>query len=196
MCFADCLTLGDKVINTGSKKQQRIRVNEDIKAPTVLLVDPEGVLDPAILGPGTHTGEMNPRQALTLARKLKLDLVEVSPNARPPVVRILDYGKYLFDLKKSKKKQKPPKLKEVKFRPVTGEGDYQVKLRNLRGFLEHGDKVKVTIKFRGREITHQELGMELLHRVIKDVGELGQVDQMPKLEGRQLIMIISPTSKK
>lgn len=131
-----------------------------------------------------------------MAQKLNLDLVEVSPNAEPPVVRIMDFGKFQFELKKSKKKQKAPKLKEVKLRPVTGEGDYQVKLRNLKGFLEHGDKVKVTIRFRGREITHQELGLSLLERVAKDITEFGQVDQRPKLEGRQMMMIISPMNKK
>mgnify|MGYP001763929219 CR=1 FL=1 len=160
------------------------------------LVDPEGILDSSILGPGELTGIMSPRRALEMAEKMSLDLVEVSPNAEPPVVRIMDYGKYLFDIKKTKKKQKAPKLKEIKLRPVTGEGDYQVKLRNLKGFLEHGDKVKVTIRYRGREITHHELGSRLMERIIKDVEGFGQVDQLPKLEGKQMVMIVSPVGKK
>lgn len=196
MCHAQCHRLGEKTINNGGSKKQRIRVNNAIAATKIRLVDPENVLDASILGPGDHTGIMTPREALGMAKKLKLDLVEVSPNADPPVVRIMDYGKYLFDIKKAKKKQKAPKLKEVKLRPVTGEGDYQVKLRNLKSFLEHGDKVKVTLRFRGREITHQELGSQLLERIIKDVDGFGQVDQVPKLEGRQMVMIISPVTKK
>jgi translation initiation factor IF-3 len=149
-------------------------------------------LDPAILGPGELTGIMPRAKALEFAALLSLDLVEVSPNAEPPVVRIMDYGKLLFDEKKSKKKQKISKIKEIKLRPVTEEGDYKVKIRNLLGFLESGDKVKVTIRFRGREITHKELGTSLLDRVVKDIEGVGVVEQMPKLEGRQMVMMISP----
>jgi translation initiation factor IF-3 len=155
-------------------------------------VDPDDNLDPAILGPGTHIGVMSRSDAQRKAKTLGMDLVEVSPNADPPVVRVMDFGKFLFEEKKTKKKQKIQKLKEIKFRPVTDEGDYQVKLRNLLGFLEDGDKVKVTIRFKGREITHKELGSRLLDRIKADILKLGVVDQEPKLEGRQMVMVISP----
>jgi translation initiation factor IF-3 len=121
-----------------------------------------------------------------------MDLVEVSPNAEPPVVRIMDFGKFLFDEKKTKKKQKIQKIKEIKLRPVTDEGDYKVKLRNLIGFLEHGDKVKVTLRFKGREITHKELGNRLLDRIKADIAGVGIVDQEARFEGRQMVMMISP----
>lgn len=172
------------------RKKPKIRTNRQITAREVRLVDPEGVLEDESLA-----GIVTRDKALSIAESLEMDLVEVSPNANPPVVRVMDYGKLLYEEKKKKKKQKIIKLKEVKFRPVTDEGDYRVKLRNLLGFLEHGDKVKVTIRFRGREITHQDLGIALLKRVQKDVEEQGQVEQFPKLEGRQLIMIIAPLKK-
>ncbi len=158
------------------------------------LVDPENKLDPAIFVQ-FKTGLMSSRTALELADKLDLDLVEVSPNADPPVVRIMDYGKLIFNEKKSKKKQKISKTKEIKMRPVTEEGDFGVKTRNLISFLKEGDKVKVTIRFRGREITHKELGTHLLERIVKEVEGIGVVDQMPRLEGRQMVMIISPKNK-
>jgi translation initiation factor IF-3 len=160
----------------------------------VRLVDPEGTMEQSIgvLGPGEHTGIMTRREAQRKAELLGLDLVEVSPNADPPVVRVMDFGKFQFDEKKTKKKQKIQKLKEIKLRPVTDEGDYKVKLRNLIAFLERGDKVKVTIRFKGREITHKELGMRLLDRIKVDIEGAGIVDQEPKLEGRQLVMVISP----
>ncbi|MFI4937867.1 MAG: translation initiation factor IF-3 [Candidatus Berkiellales bacterium] len=173
-------------------KKPRIRVNDAITAQMVRLVDPENKLEGSILGPGTHTGIMSKREAQRKAEMLGFDLVEVSPNADPPVVRIMDFGKFLFDEKKTKKKQKIQKLKEIKFRPVTDKGDYEVKLRNLVGFLEEGDKVKVTIRFKGREITHKELGSRLLDRIKADISGVGVVDQEPKLEGRQLVMVISP----
>ncbi len=135
---------------------------------------------------------MTKREAQRKAELLALDLVEVSPNAEPPVVRVMDFGKFLFDEKKTKKKQKIQKLKEIKFRPVTDDGDYKVKLRNLISFLEEGDKVKVTIRFKGREITHKELGVRLLDRIKVDIVGFGVVDQEPKLEGKQMVMIISP----
>ena len=125
-----------------------------------------------------------------------MDLVEIDANADPPVCRIMDYGKYKFELAKkqqaAKKKQKQIQVKEVKFRPGTDEGDYQVKLRNLRRFLEEGDKVKVTLRFRGREMAHQELGLELLQRVEQDLEEYATVDQRPKMEGRLMVMTMSP----
>jgi len=142
---------------------------------------------------------MSASAALELARGQSLDLVEVSPNAEPPVCRIMDFGKYQFEQNKKanagKKKQKQSQLKEVKFRPGTEEGDYQVKMRNLVRFLEQGDKTKVTLRFRGREMVHQNLGIDLLKRVESDLSELATVEQFPKLEGRQLIMVMAPKKK-
>lgn len=172
-------------------KKPRIRVNDAITAQMVRLVDPDGAVGIA-LGADAQVGIMSRRDAQRKAETLGLDLVEVSPNADPPVVRIMNFGKFLFEEKKTKKKQKIQKLKEIKLRPVTDDGDYKVKLRNLIGFLEEGDKVKVTIRFKGREITHKELGSRLLERIKADVSGVGVIDQEPKLEGRQLVMIISP----
>jgi len=142
---------------------------------------------------------MDRAEALKIAEDAGLDLVEVSPNATPPVCRVMDYGKYLFEKNKSqqaaKKKQKQIQLKEVKFRPGTDEGDYQVKLRNLTRFLEHGDKAKVTLRFRGREMQHQDLGRDLLERVRTDLEELASVEQFPRMEGRQMIMVLAPRKK-
>lgn len=125
-----------------------------------------------------------------------LDLVEIVPTGEPPVCRVMDFGKFLFDQNKkrhaAKKKQKQIQVKEIKFRPGTDIGDYQIKLRNLRRFLENGDKVKVTLRFRGREMAHQELGAQMLDRVESDLEELGNVEQYPKLEGRQMVMVIAP----
>lgn len=137
---------------------------------------------------------MSLAHALQAASEGGLDLVEISPNANPPVCRIMDYGKYQFQQTKqkaqAKKKQRQIQSKEIKFRPAIEEGDYQVKLRNLLRFLRHGDKVKVSLRFRGREMAHKDLGLELLQRVAKDVVEFGDVEQMPKLEGRQLVMVV------
>jgi translation initiation factor IF-3 len=131
-----------------------------------------------------------------MASDVELDLVEVSPTAKPPVCKIMDYGKFKFEASKklqaSKKKQKNVQVKEIKFRPGTDIGDYNVKLRNLRSFLENGDKTKITVRFRGREMAHRELGMELLKRVEKDLEELAVVEQWPKFEGRQMIMVMAP----
>ena len=148
---------------------------------------------------GEQIGVMLVRDALARAKEETLDLVEVSPNAEPPVCRIMDFGKYQFEQKKkqtaSKTKQKQTQIKEVKFRPGTEEGDYQVKLRNLVRFLTQGDKAKITLRFRGREMAHQELGVKLLKRVEQDLDELATVEQFPKLEGRQLIMVMAPRKK-
>ena len=126
----------------------------------------------------------------------QLDLVEIVPNGEPPVCRVMDFGKYLFDLNKkksaAKKKQKQVQVKEIKFRPGTDDGDYQIKLRNLKRFLDNGDKVKVTLRFRGREMAHQELGGLMLKRVEADLSALGSVEQFPKMEGRQMVMVIAP----
>lgn len=139
-------------------------------------------------------------QALQAAYDADLDLVEISPNAEPPVCRIMDYGKFMFEKSKqkaaAKKKQKQIHIKEIKFRPGTDIGDYQVKLRNLKRFLSDGDKTKVTLRFRGREMAHQELGRELLERVKSDLLEYGTVESFPKLEGRQMVMVIAPIKKK
>jgi len=131
-----------------------------------------------------------------MAEEAELDLVEIVPNAEPPVCRVMNYGKYVFEQTKkkqaAKKKQKQIQIKEVKFRPGTEEGDYQVKLRNLTRFLNNGDKVKVTLRFRGREMVHQELGTKMLERVEADTQELGVVEQFPKMEGRQMVMLLAP----
>ncbi len=133
------------------------------------------------------------------AQAAGLDLVEIVPNAEPPVCRIMDYGKFVFEQKKqkqaAKKKQKQVQIKEIKFRPGTGEGDYQVKLRNLIRFLKDGDKTKVTMRFRGREHAHRELGLELLRRVEADLAEYGEVEQQPQMEGRQMVMVLRPLKK-
>lgn len=148
---------------------------------------------------GAQVGVVSLEEAKSSAQEVGLDLVEISPNADPPVCRIMDYGKYRYeDSKKkaaAKKKQKQMQVKEVKFRPGTDSGDYGVKLRNLRRFLEDGDKVKVTMRFRGREMAHQELGLELLQEVEKDLEEIGTVEQYPKLEGRQMVMVIGPKKR-
>jgi translation initiation factor IF-3 len=148
---------------------------------------------------GEQAGVMPLSAAIDLAKDVSLDLVEVSPNADPPVTRIMDFGKHLFELNKkaqsAKRKQKQVHVKEIKFRPGTDEGDYQVKLRKLTEFLEYGDKAKITLRFRGREMAHQELGANLLARVRKDLDEIGVVEQMPQMEGRQMVMMMSPKKK-
>ncbi|AKP73001.2 translation initiation factor IF-3 [Piscirickettsia salmonis] len=142
---------------------------------------------------------MTSRDALKHAEEVSLDLVEISPNAKPPVCRVMDFGKFMFEENKkrsaARKKQKQMQVKEVKFRPSTDVGDYQVKLRNLIRFLNDGDKAKVTLRFRGREMAHQELGLELLKRVEIDLNEYGIVEHRPKLEGRQMVMVIGPKKK-
>ncbi len=153
-----------------------------------------------ILADGKQLGIVPIAQAREAAEDASLDLVEIAPDADPVVCKILDYGKQLFEAKKdkaaSKKKQRRMHVKEMKFRPGTEEGDYQVKLRNLTRFLNDGDKAKVTLRFRGRELAHQELGMELLKRIEEDLAEIGTVEVHPKMEGRQLTMVLAPNSKK
>ena len=145
---------------------------------------------------GDQVGIVSIDEALSVAAESGLDLVEIQPNAEPPVCRVMDYGKFVFEAKKqksaAKKKQKQTQVKEIKFRPGTGEGDYQVKLRNLIRFLNDGDKTKVTMRFRGREHAHRELGLELLQRVEADLSEYGEVEQQPQMEGRQMIMVLRP----
>ena len=165
-------------------------INENISAREVRLIGADG----------EQIGIVSIDEALQVAEEAKLALVEISADANPPVCRIMDYGKHLFEKKKqvaaAKKNQKQIQVKEVKFRPGTEEGDYQVKLRNLVRFLSDGDRAKVSLRFRGREMAHQELGMELLKRVENDLAEYGSVEQHPKMEGRQLIMVIAPKKKK
>jgi len=148
---------------------------------------------------GNQVGVVSTREALRAARESNLNLVEISPTARPPVCRVMDYGKYRFEMNKkqaeAKKKQKLIQVKELKFRPTTEDGDYQVKLRNLLRFLEHGDKVKVSLRFRGREMAHQELGMKLMDRLVEDTAEHAVVEQKAKREGRQLLMVLAPKKK-
>ena len=148
---------------------------------------------------GDQIGVVDLRAAKEKATEAGLDLVEIVPNAEPPVCRLMDFGRFLFDQKKKKsearKKQKQVQVKEVKFRPGTDIGDYQVKLRNLTRFLQEGDKAKVTMRFRGREHAHRELGLELLRRVENDLAELSIVEQQPQMEGRQMIMVLGPKKK-
>jgi translation initiation factor IF-3 len=148
---------------------------------------------------GGQVGVISRAEALQMAAEAEMDLVEVSPTAEPPVCRIMDYGKFLFEQNKkahsAKRKQKQIQIKEVKFRPGTEEADYQVKLRNLVRFLTEGDKAKVTLRFRGREMAHTELGRRLLDRLVIDLAELGTVEQHPSMEGRQMVMVISPKKK-
>ncbi len=145
---------------------------------------------------GEQVGVIPLEDALKMAEEAELDLVEIAPQAEPPVCRIMDYGKFKFEQSKrqqqARKKQKQVQVKEIKFRPGTDTGDYQVKLRNLIRFLKDGDRVKVTLRFRGREMAHQELGRELLERVRDDLAEYGTVEQFPKMEGRQMVMVMSP----
>ena len=172
------------------KAAQRPPINENITAREVRLIGPDG----------EQVGVVSIQEAIAAAEEAKLDLVEISPDAAPPVCRIMDYGKHIFEKKKqqaaARKNQKQIQIKEIKFRPGTEEGDYQVKLRNLIRFLSEGDKAKVSLRFRGREMAHQELGMELLKRVEADLIEYGTVEQHPKMEGRQLMMVIAPKKKK
>jgi len=164
-------------------------LNEQIICPHVRLIDAEG----------ENRGILRTQDALGMAFEAGLDLVEISPNAEPPVCRIMDYGKFKFEQAKkaqaAKKNQKQVQVKEIKFRPGTDEADYQVKLRSLTRFLEAGDKGKVTIRFRGREMRHQELGGELLNRIEADLADVAVVEQRPKLEGRQLIMVMAAKKK-
>ncbi|WP_323120946.1 translation initiation factor IF-3 [Burkholderia alba] len=166
------------------------RINGEITAPEVRLV---GIENEAL-------GIVKLADAFRKSEELDVDLVEIAPQAVPPVCRLMDYGKFKYQEAKkqheAKLKQKVIQVKEVKFRPGTDDGDYNVKLRNLVRFLEEGDKTKITLRFRGREMAHQEIGMRMLERLRTDLDEVGQVEQMPKMEGRQMIMVLSPKKKK
>ncbi|WP_081425171.1 translation initiation factor IF-3 [Candidatus Ruthturnera calyptogenae] len=174
------------------KKTNKIktRINDAIRVAEIRLIDAKG----------EQLGIVNIDIAKQKATQAELDLVEVSPNAQPPVCKIMDFGKFLYELKQqkkeAKKKQKRNTVKTIKYRPGTEESDYQIKFKNLVKFLDNGDKVKVSIWFRGREIQHKELGMEMLDRIEKDTEEFANVEQKAKLEGRQLGMMLAPKSKK
>lgn len=182
------LTISNRDNSKGRSKKATI--NDQITAKEVRLIGADG----------EQVGIVSLEEALEAAQAADLDLVEIASDADPVVCKIMDYGKQLFEAKKQKaaqrKKQKQQQIKEMKFRPGTEEGDYQVKLRNLRRFLEQGDKAKVSLRFRGREMAHQELGMEVMQRIEKDLEELASVEQHPKMEGRQLIMVMAPRKKK
>jgi len=171
-------------------QEKKNRKNEEIQAPQVRLISSDG----------EQIGVVPLEEAQETSQDEGLDLVEVVPNAEPPVCRIMDYGKFRFEQSKKKnaarKKSKQIQVKEVKFRPNTEEGDYQVKLRNLQKFLDQGDKAKVTLRFRGREMAHRDIGARLLERVKEDLAEIATVEQFPKLEGRQMIMVLAPRKNK
>ncbi|WP_210244190.1 translation initiation factor IF-3 [Arenimonas fontis] len=169
--------------------EKRNRRNQEIRVPRVRVIGSDGEM----------VGILSRDEALALAEDAGLDLVEIQPNADPPVCRIMDFGKFMFEQQKkasaARKKQKVVEIKELKFRPTTDDGDYNIKMRNLRRFLEEGDKVKVNIRFRGREMAHQELGLEMARRIEADLGDEVIIEQRPRLEGRQMIMMIAPKKK-
>lgn len=162
------------------------RVNEEIRVREVHLIDKDGA----------NRGTVTAAEALRLAQEAGLDLVEIAPNASPPVCKLMDFGKFKYQEQKkaaeARKKQKVVEVKEIKFRPMIDDHDYDVKLRSMVRFFEEGDKVKVTLRFRGREMAHQELGMQLLNRVKEDAGKLAKVEQEPRMEGRQMVMVLAP----
>ena len=162
------------------------RVNDEIRAPQVRLIDQDGEMQ----------GVMSARDAWLRAQAVGLDLLDISPNADPPVVKILDFGKYKYELQKkkneAKKKQKVIEIKEIKVRPNIDENDYQVKMRAMKSFIEEGDKVKVTLRFRGREMAHQEIGVRVLERIKNEMDPVSKVEQMPRMENRQMVMVLTP----
>ncbi|HYF44314.1 MAG TPA: translation initiation factor IF-3 [Ramlibacter sp.] len=172
------------------REERKHRLNREIMAPEVRLSGPEN----------EPLGIVSLAEALRMAGELDVDLVEIAATANPPVCRLMDYGKFKYQEQKkaaeAKSKQKIIEVKEIKFRPGTDDGDYNIKMRNIRRFLEEGDKCKITLRFRGREITHQEIGMALLNRIRDELGDSIVVEQFPKLEGRQMIMMIAPGKKK
>ncbi|MEQ1601737.1 MAG: translation initiation factor IF-3 [Methylophilaceae bacterium] len=170
-------------------QDKEVRINGDITAPQVRLVGVEG----------EPLGIVTVREALAIAEAADIDLVEIAPQAAPPVCRLMDYGKFKYAESKkqheARLKQKQVQVKEIKFRPGTDDGDYNIKIRNLIRFLQEGDKAKITLRFRGREITHQEFGLALLRRVEADLAEYAVVEQFPKMEGRQMVMVLGPHKK-
>ena len=162
------------------------RVNEEIRVPQVRLIDQDGEMQ----------GVLTTREAMLRAYSVGLDLVEISPNAEPPVAKILDFGKFKYEQQKkkneAKKKQKVIEIKEIKVRPNIDENDYQVKMRAMKSFIEEGDKVKVTLRFRGREMAHQDIGVRVLERIRTEMDPTSKVEQMPRMENRQMVMVLSP----
>ena len=175
--------------NAPPSRETGPRINERINNPEIRLIGAEG----------ENVGLVSPNRGIEMAEAVGLDLVEISPNANPPVCKIMDFGKFKYEQQKreseARKKQKIIEVKEVKFRPGTDTNDYDVKMRNVYKFLANGDKVKITLRFRGREMAHLNLGRELLERVAEDVKDSGKVENMPKMEGRQMIMMIGPLPK-
>ena len=188
--FVKDLAIATEFRDRRQREERKHRLNREIMAPEVRLtgVDNEPI------------GVVNINEALRLAGELDVDLVEISATAIPPVCRLMDYGKFKYQEQKkaaeAKSKQKVIEVKEVKFRPGTDDGDYNIKVRNIKRFLEDGDKCKITLRFRGREITHQEIGLALLQRMREELADLIVVEQFPKLEGRQMVMMIAPGKKK
>ncbi|WP_449301242.1 translation initiation factor IF-3 [Plastorhodobacter daqingensis] len=179
-------TIARRPHNAPPQRDTGPRINDRIRAPEIRLIGADG----------ENVGVVSPAKALAMAEEAGLDLVEISPNAEPPVCKIMDFGKFKYEQQKreaeARKKQKIIEVKEIKFRPGTDTHDYEVKMRSVVKFLENGDKVKVTLRFRGREMAHQQLGLELLNRVAADVAEIGKIENFPKLEGRQMVMMIGP----
>ena len=184
--LAQISSMQSEVRSISSRYRDEVQVNEAIRAREVRLIGPDG----------QQIGIVPLREALRIAREANLDLVNVAPQANPPVCRIMDYGKYRFEQSKkereSRKKQKTVEIKEVRFSPTIDEHDFQTKLRHIRSFLEDGDKVKCTLRFRGRQITHADLGQEVMQRIAEAVADLATVERKPLMEGRQLIMILAP----
>jgi len=180
------ITLARRPHNAPPQRDTGPRINDRIRSPEIRLIGADG----------ENVGVVTPGRAMMMAEEAGLDLVEISPNAEPPVCKIMDFGKFKYETQKregeARKKQKIIEIKEIKFRPGTDIHDYDVKMRSVLKFLDEGDKVKVTLRFRGRELAHQGLGLALLQRVATDVGDNGKVEQLPRLEGKQMVMMIGP----
>ena len=191
MCFHYILIIYHQFIRSIiiAQQEREARINGEITAKEVRLIS----------GDGEQLGVVSLKEALSMAAEKDVDLVEISPTAKPPVCKLMDFGKYKYEQSKkrdeAKKKQKQVQIKEIKFRPGTDEGDYNIKMRNVKRFLEDGDKVKITLRFRGREMAHQEFGAQLLERVKADLEELAAVESFPKMEGRQMVMMVAPKKK-
>ncbi len=172
-----------------AQQEREARINGEITAKEVRLIS----------GDGEQLGVVSLKEAMSMAEEQDVDLVEISPTAKPPVCKLMDFGKYKYEQSKkrdeAKKKQKQVQIKEIKFRPGTDDGDYNIKMRKVREFLAEGDKVKITLRFRGREMAHQQIGAQLLERVKADVAEDAQIESFPKLEGRQMVMMLAPKKK-
>lgn len=183
-CF---LTLYRSIII--AQQEREARINGEITVKEVRLIS----------GDGEQLGVVSLKEALSMAEEQDVDLVEISPTAKPPVCKLMDFGKYKYEQAKkrdeAKKKQKQVQIKEIKFRPGTDDGDYNIKMRKVKEFLQDGDKVKITLRFRGREMAHQEIGAQLLERIKAELTEEAQIEQFPKMEGRQMVMMVAPKKK-